>query len=110
MIPQGHTTPSATPKANAGALNPARCNANAQAEVVLRVRLAPANGRNRSYSRAREDKGDLDGADLTEIHTACYGSKSFDTSSQPSLPFHALSACWCPSRFGPLAPHFGQTP
>jgi len=27
-----------------------------------------------------------------------------------SLPFQARKASWCPSRFGPVAPHFGQAP
>src|SRR5260221_13150103 len=34
----------------------------------------------------------------------------FALQSSYSLPFHARSASWWLSRFGPFAPHFGQTP
>src|SRR5258708_25524577 len=34
----------------------------------------------------------------------------FALQSSYSLPFHARSASWWLSRFGPVAPHFGQTP
>jgi hypothetical protein len=77
----------------------------------LQKAIVQANGLSVAADLVEESLGVTKGGrrDVRRLEP-CPSARGARSSESHSLPFQARNAVWCTSRFGPVAPHFGQVP